>query len=354
MSQLARLTQILLRLPQSPRFLTAKQLLDVYRNEGFSGVYAKKAERDIDTLTEMFPGKIGSESYEDFHTRTGITMDGDHTEHVFWEREMVKPIDLASLTVPQALSLSLLQKFLIPLLPQTTFEVLEPFFDEASHKLDDLKDQNVLSSWLDKIAIVHPNQPLLMPTIDTYVHRVVSEALLYGQQLQIQYRRADDVVNEYQVNPLGLVLRNGSCYLVASKAQTDDKRSFALHRFIEATQLDTKARYPDNWDLQRFIDEGGMGFDLTGDGAYQRIQFKAIFDAITTKHLSESRLSEDQVIKKLDDQHFEISATVQETEQLFWWLLSFGSRVEVLEPQHLRTKIARTVRDLADKYADVQ
>ena len=347
--QLSRLAQVLLRLPQSPRFLTANQLEAVYESEGFV-VCSRTIERDIRKLTDIFRGKIGRESYEDFHSETGKKMELDKSQHIFWERGVVKPLDLATLTVPQALSLCLLQKFLMPLLPQTTFEVLEPFFDEASHKLEQLKDENVLSGWLDKIAIVHPNQPLLMPTIDTHVHHVVSEALLYGQQIEIQYRRADGVVNEYQINPLGLVLRNGSCYLVATKAQTDEKRSFALHRFLVAKQLDKDTHYPSDWDLQRFIDDGGMGFDLTGDGTYPRIHFKAIFDPITANHLSESRLSEDQIIKKLDEQHFEISATVQETEQLFWWLLSFGVHAEVLEPIELRNKMAETAKAVAKKY----
>jgi predicted DNA-binding transcriptional regulator YafY len=46
-----------------------------------------------------------------------------------------------------------------------------------------------------------------------------------------------------------------------------------------------------------------------------------------------------------------IIATVQETEQLFWWLQSFGSRVEVLEPKALRKKMIDSVKALAKRYA---
>ena len=75
-----------------------------------------------------------------------------------------------------------------------------------------------------------------------------------------------------------------------------------------------------------------------------------MFDAITANHLSESRLSKDQVIEKLDDEHFKISAIVQDTEQLFWWLQSLGGRVEVLEPEVLRNKMIESVNVLAGIY----
>jgi hypothetical protein len=347
--QMTRLMQLLIRLPMTPRFLTGNQIKRIYETEKFKDIYPEKIQRDIKKLKEIFPNKIGTESYIDWNSRTGHDLADDKSQHIFWE-SLTKPLDLASLTVSQALSLCLLKKFLLPLIPQSTYTALEPFFDEATNTLEKLKNENLLSNWPNKIAIVNPTQPLLAPEVDPGVHHVVSEALLYDHQLEIQYRRSDGEINNYQVNPLGLVLRNGSCYLVATKTETQEKRIFALHRIQNVKELDTLAVRPDDCDLQHFIDQGHMGFDLTGAGVYKVIQLKAIFDPITANHLSESRLSEDQVIKKLDDQHYEVTATIQETEQLFWWLLSFGFRVEVLEPPALRKKMADSVKVLANKY----
>ena len=41
-----------------------------------------------------------------------------------------------------------------------------------------------------------------------------------------------------------------------------------------------------------------------------------------------------------DDDHFRLTATVDDTAQLRWWLLSFGSKVEMLEPTELREEMA--------------
>lgn len=347
-NQLSRQLQILLVLPEYPKYRTTNQLAEILRNQGFKFV-KETIQRDITKLCDAFPRMIAKESYDDFRERTGKELDDDKSQHVFWEKN-TKPIDIAGLTVNQAFSFSLLKKFLVPLIPQTTLDELEPFFDEAENTLKNVDERNRVRKWQDKIAVIYPTQPILPPVVDPKIHEAVSEALLYDHQLKINYRRVDGVVNEYHLNPLGLVLRNGSCYLIATKAETNEKRIFALHRMRDAIQLDVEVEHLEECDLQRFIDEGGMGFDLTGGGSYQPIRLKAIFDPITANHLSESRLSDDQVVTKLDDDHYEITATVRETEQLYWWLLSFGSRVEVLEPPALRAKIIDTVKALAEKY----
>jgi predicted DNA-binding transcriptional regulator YafY len=53
----------------------------------------------------------------------------------------------------------------------------------------------------------------------------------------------------------------------------------------------------------------------------------------------------------LPDGRIQLTATVQETLQLRWWLQGFGDAVEVLKPLHLRKQIAENVQHLAARYA---
>ncbi len=92
-----------------------------------------------------------------------------------------------------------------------------------------------------------------------------------------------------------------------------------------------------------------MGFNLTGRKSFQPIKLKAIFNKLSIQHLRETRLLDDQEIEKLDDEHYKITAIVQETEQLFWWLLSFWFRVEVVEPIELKKKMIGSVIIVAEK-----
>lgn len=334
-AQMTRLLQILLMMRRYPRSVTTESIQKKLVNQNIHKDI-RTIQRDMNILKKAFYPDISQQRCVDKKTR------------YFWTKE-AKIINLAGLTINQALSFSLIKKYLTALFPRTALNDLQDFFDEAEQALENMYD-NPLVDWPKKIAIVQPTQPLLVPEVDSEIQGIVSEALLTDHRLYISYRRSDGVENSYQLNPLGLVLRNGSTYLIATKVITDEQRIFALHRIQQAEQLDAPAKRPVDFDLQRFIDEGHMGFDLTGGGSYQLIKLKAIFDGITANHLSESRLSEDQAINKLDNEHFEITATVQETEQLFWWLLSFGFRVEVLEPPALRAKMANSVKVLAKKY----
>jgi len=46
-----------------------------------------------------------------------------------------------------------------------------------------------------------------------------------------------------------------------------------------------------------------------------------------------------------------LTATVEDDQTLRWWLLGFGSRVEVLEPAELRAEIAAQVNAAAHRYS---
>ena len=335
-AQMTRLLQILLILPRYPRSLTTDRIQGILENQNiYSDI--RTIQRDMLVLEKAFRPRIANQRCLDKSVRW------------FWTKD-APVVNLSGLTINQALSLSLVKKYLTPLFPSVTLNDLQPFFDEAATTLQNLED-NPLLEWPKKIAIVQPTQPLLPPNIDPDIQITVSEALLADRQLSIRYQLLDKVEQTFHLNPLVLILQGVVSYLIASKVDTNDVRIFALHRMKSANQTGRQAIRPDGFDLQRFIDEGHMGFNLTGQGQYYPIQLKAIFDKVSIQHLYETRLSEDQEIVKLNEEEFKIIATVQETEQLFWWLQSFGSRVEVLEPKALRKKMTDSVRVLAKRYA---
>jgi hypothetical protein len=69
-------------------------------------------------------------------------------------------------------------------------------------------------------------------------------------------------------------------------------------------------------------------------------------------YLIDTPLSSDQIVDHLDLQTITISATVEETAKLHWWLTQFGPQVEVLEPKELRTLIAKRHRMAFEQYKD--
>src|SRR3546814_10956944 len=74
------------------------------------------------------------------------------------------------------------------------------------------------------------------------------------------------------------------------------------------------------------------------------IRLLARFEWAAAEHLRESPLSQDQTWQPDESgEAVTVTATVQDDEQLRWWLLAFGGYVEVLEPKKLRREIAASL-----------
>lgn len=65
--------------------------------------------------------------------------------------------------------------------------------------------------------------------------------------------------------------------------------------------------------------------------------------------LRETPLSEDQEIKEQDDA-VNLTATVADSWQLRWWILSQGDGIEVVAPEELREEIALSLKRAAGQY----
>lgn len=335
--QVNRLYLILELLPRYPREITIGKLHQKLREEQGIDASIRTLQRDLRSLAQIY---IGIEKRKN----------PDKSVSWYWS-EGAPVINISGLTVNQALALSLAENYLTPLFPISTLQCLEPFFEQSRATLTGLEN-NPLAKWLDKIAVVLPTQPLLPPTITDEVNKTISYALLEDKQLSIAYRRSDGVEQVYSLNPLGLVVRGRIQYLVATKVDHQELRIFALHRMKSAIKLEQPATRPNNFILKHFIDKGFLGFKLNDINEIQPILFEAIFNSDIIKHLFETPLSSDQVIKEIDADIFLLTATIQETEQLYWWLLGFANQVEVLKPLSLRNKLITAITAAAKRYAE--
>ncbi len=174
------------------------------------------------------------------------------------------------------------------------------------------------------------------------------EATLRGKRLSIRYRPRHGNKMEYQVNPLGLVYRDTVIYLVCTLWEYEDVKQLALHRMDEVELLEkTNAHKPSDFDLDRYISEEGSFLYVHSPSETMRVKIKFYTD--TVQHLSETPLSDDQLIQ-YEDNFSIVEATVLDSMQLRWWLLGFGEHIEVLEPAELRNEFRKTAIILSRMY----
>ena len=229
------------------------------------------------------------------------------------------------------------------LLPHATLAQLAPYFRMAGQRLNTLPKGSSYQAWTNKIRVVQPTQPLLPPRIDAKVQQMVSDALLFDRQMVIRYqKRGEDKLREYIAHPLALVQRGAITYLVATLFDYADALLLAMHRITSADILDERVRRPKDFDVDRYIAKGALGF---GDG--KSVKLEAIFYEPAAEHLYETPLSGDQDITPVDDTHVRVTATVANTPQLEWWLMGFGDAVEVVKPVLLREGVREMVQNMA-------
>lgn len=252
----------------------------------------------------------------------------------------IKPaLRLNELSVADALSLSLLERFLKPLLPKTTTSLLETVFDQARRKLEQEARTNKLAAWSNKVAVAEPGLDVIPPEPEEGVPEIVQEALLADEMVEIDYVSPGKKRRTHTANPLGLVQNGAITYLVCTFAGTTEPIArLPLHRMKSAKRTYLKATPPAGFSLKHFIDQGGFGFGEKGP-----IKLKAWVSEMLGGRLAEAKLDKDQKLVP-EDEGFELTVTLIDSWRLKWWILSKTGDIVVREPAALRDEIAHTLR----------
>lgn len=299
-------------IPRAPRRIDAGTLASLLAEEGFE-VNLRSIQRDLNTLSTRFP------------------LHCDMREKPFgwcWDANAV--LDVPGMDPTTALTFALAERFLHHVLPPATLRRMEPHFRQARGVLDHI-DHPGMAHWPDKVRILPRGLKLLAPEIDQQVLDTVYQALLTERRFTARYRPRESAETTYEVNPLGLVLRDAVTYLVCTLWQYDDVLQLALHRMQAAEMLEKPTRRPDSFDLDAYIAAGHFASPYSGEP----VKLEVLFDADAAYHLRETRLSEDQALTDQPDGRVRLQATVPDTGELRWWLLGFGDAVEVVRPKDL-------------------
>ena len=326
---LLRHWHMLRMLPRGPRKVTVQDIRHALERQGFE-VTERTIQRDLVELNDVFP------------------LDCDDREKPFgwcWRKDAPN-FDLPALSVSDALTLAMVEKHLTNLMPAPMLEQMAPYFDAARKLLDAEPKPHRGRSWLDKVRVVPPMQPLLPPKVDSEVQRTISEALLHERQVQIQYRRRGDKSPvEYRIHPLALIQRGPVLYLYVRIFDYEDGRTLALHRITSAQLLDEPAAIAKDFSIDAQVESGTWGF-----GQGEMIQVELVFQSGYGDHLYETPLSKDQAIEALPDERLKVTATIADTPQLLWWLMGFGEGVKIVSPAKLLDAMAATAEEMVRVY----
>jgi len=314
-------------IPKHPIMISTTELHNKLVNEGYS-IDKRTTERDLDRLSTAFP----------------ITCDVEGRMNKWYWSPHAKTIEIPGMTPSSALAFRLLEEYLKPLLPGSVLELLSPYMIRAKEVIKQTK----LNRWSKRVMTISKGPTLLPPIIKKDVQSVINEALLENRRFKVTYTsRGKGETNEYEVNPLGLVLRDGIMYLVATLWDYKDVRQLALHRMSKAKLSNILATKIKEFSLREYI-ESEQEFSYPRTRKLMKIRVS--FSPGTAYHLFESKLSENQKLSSLRDGRILLEAAVSDTEDIRWWLRGFGSQVEILSPPSLRQEFSEETKLLMNYY----
>ena len=316
-------------LPRQPRKASPQQLRDLLLDTGFD-VSIRTIQRDLKTLSAILP-LISDERNKPY----GWSWHKDATGL----NPAMDPIE--------ALTFSLAEEYLEPIMPGKSFKRMKVFFNRAKSILKEM-DKSSIKRWRDNVRVIPQWQSLIAPSINEKAEAAIYEALLKGQQLEVKYLKRGELKAEKRtLNPLGIVLQGVVHRLICTMGEDlETPRHLPIHRFQSAEWNGNNADRPNNFNLDKFIEDQNIGFLVTK----KIINLEVIFSSMAGFHLTETPISKKQILKQLEDGRYLLKAKLPDSSQLRWWLLGFGSQIEVIRPVSLRQEFEQTAKSFSRIY----
>jgi predicted DNA-binding transcriptional regulator YafY len=182
----------------------------------------------------------------------------------------------------------------------------------------------------------------------------VADAVWEQRRLEVRYERANRVVVERVLDPLGLVLKAGVWYLVASvPADGRGPRTYRLSRMRAAAALDETVTRPADFDLAEHWSE------------YQRDYESRIFHGTATIRLSPAgrqllfligstaARAGHAAMQPADERGWTVTTVpIESVRHAQHALMQLGADVEVLAPDELRALVATSAREMVRGYGE--
>jgi predicted DNA-binding transcriptional regulator YafY len=249
----------------------------------------------------------------------------------------------------EALMLVLSEKLLLQTMPIEYTQRIEKRIEKAKSLLS---ADNALGKWQDKLQVISDGYPLINNNsmLDDDTREIIYECVLKENQLNISYQAKDkNVPLNYCLNPLGIIIRGQSHYLVATKATSPEKPLlFLFHRIQNADNSFKKMDGPISFTMEDYYAKNPSGWILKNESQVETIELKVKGFALDT--LTHNRLAEDQILENTTNGWVNVRFTCIPTYDLIAWILRYGPDVVCEAPGHLRNKAKKAIKLSLEQY----
>jgi predicted DNA-binding transcriptional regulator YafY len=247
--------------------------------------------------------------------------------------------------------------------PFTLTELMALYFGRDMLKVfQDTAFYESLESLLQKVRTTLPPESIkYLNNVEQTLHLAIKPYKDYGRFKEFLNRVTDAALNrktieivyytmsrrketQRKVDPYRVWFLNGTFYLIGLCHMRNEVRIFALDRIKILHQTREAFLVPEDFSLDDFM---GSSF-----GVYQGppIQIKVWFHPDVAGYIKEKIWHESQQIHSQPNGSIIFESKVAGTDEIRFWIMTWGSKAEVLEPESLREEIRAKAAMMAGRY----
>ena len=312
----ARLVKVEHLLYQNPRGLTFHELANA------CGMSTKTARRDVKALE----CELGVPIWEDKGGKRSVV-----------EGCFLPPIHF---TLPEALNIFLASRLMLNYAHRYDPNIASVFTKLNSIVPAPLRDQiQKTMEWMQK----QPKDEKYLRILATLADAWVSQhQVKISYQALAEKKATERIIEPYFIEPAA---PGHSSYVIAYCHRTKSLRTFKIER-IEAIEA-TPEPYviPPDFDANAYL---GSSWGIVVKDEVETIKLRFIPEI--ARIMEETVWHPSQVLECQSDGSIIMTLSVTNTVELYSWILGWGEKVEVLEPEELREEIIETTREMLNIY----
>ncbi|WP_177917904.1 YafY family protein [uncultured Eubacterium sp.] len=230
--------------------------------------------------------------------------------------------------------------------------------EELAEKLESLVSKNQAQELASQVYI-DSNTKCSNEEI-YYVIDTLHDAIIHGNKVSFIYNKRDiDVENKksytekrFKVSPYALLWKEDHYYLVCNNEKYDNVMNLRLDRMKHLKELDEPCRdmsevteYRDTFDVS---DYSSKMFNMFS-GKTEKVTILCDLDM---REQIMDRFGAKVPLTAADSKHFKTTVDAAVSDGLASWIMKFGNKIKVLEPQSLAVQIKEKALSIAELYND--
>ncbi len=178
---------------------------------------------------------------------------------------------------------------------------------------------------------------------------LLNQGWLENRKLDIVYQTAgrQGAISQRVVHPYHIMPYVRSWQLIAYCERRQDVIMFKVDRIQKATLLDEPYGIANGFDLDQYMGDA-WGVMRTEGQAPEEVELHFAPDA--GRWVAEEYWHKSQQVEEQPDGSVIFRVSIAITPDFTSWILYYGSRVEVIKPEHLRTAVVEEHRRAAERY----